>query len=144
MSKPSSARYPTTRWSSYIDALRRRGPLLIWFDKEMTWLASHHVRPGRPSVFSDAAIQFCLTMKFLFKLVAIVAPLMAWMAPTPGVAMRHYGVVEVSCPRFPRYCVKESAPEQTSMPTTHGLRSAKNAKSWARLIFLRTTNLPAS
>jgi hypothetical protein len=68
MSKPSAARYRTMNWSSYTAALRKRGSLLIWLDKEMTWLASHDGSPGRPAVFSDAAIQFCLTIKVLFKL----------------------------------------------------------------------------
>jgi hypothetical protein len=58
MSKPSPARYRTTNWSSYTAALRKRGSLLIWLDKDMTWLAPHDGRPGRPAVFSDAAIQF--------------------------------------------------------------------------------------
>lgn len=39
-----------------------------WLDKEMTWLASHDGSPGRPAVFSDAAIEFCLSIKVLFKL----------------------------------------------------------------------------
>ncbi len=68
MSKPSSARYRTTNWSSYTASLRKRGSLLIWLDKEMTWLAPHDGKPGRPAVFSDAAIQFCLTIKVLLKL----------------------------------------------------------------------------
>ena len=68
MSKPSPARYRTTNWSSYTASLKKRGSLLIWLDKEMTWLAPHDGRPGRPSMFSDAAIQFCLTIKVLFKL----------------------------------------------------------------------------
>ena len=34
----------------------------------MTWLAQPDGSPGRPAVFSDAAIQFCLTIKVLFKL----------------------------------------------------------------------------
>ena len=34
----------------------------------MTWLAPHDDSPGRPAVFSDAVIQFCLTIKILFKL----------------------------------------------------------------------------
>ena len=34
----------------------------------MTWLAPPDGKPGRPAVFSDAAIQFCLTIKVLFKL----------------------------------------------------------------------------
>ena len=68
MSKPTPARYRTTNWSSYTAALRKRGSLLIWLDKEMAWLAPPEGKPGRPAVFSDAAIQFCLTIKVLFKL----------------------------------------------------------------------------
>ena len=41
---------------------------MIWLDKDMTWLSPHDGSPGRPAVFSDAAIQFCLTIKVLFKL----------------------------------------------------------------------------
>ena len=68
MTKPLPARYRTTNWPSYNAALRKRGSLLIWVDKEMGWLAPHDGRPGRPSTFSDAAIQFCLSIKVLFKL----------------------------------------------------------------------------
>ena len=68
MTTPSPARYRTTNWSSYSQSLRKRGSLLIWLDKEMMWLAPHDGRPGRPAVFSDAAIQFCLTIKVLFML----------------------------------------------------------------------------
>ena len=68
MSKPTPARYRTTNWSAYNAALRKRGSLLIWLDKEMAWHAPHEGRPGRPPVFSDAAIQFCLSIKVLFKL----------------------------------------------------------------------------
>ncbi len=49
-------------------ALRKRGSLLIWLDKEMAWFAPHDGSPGRPEVFSNAAIQFCLSIKVLFKL----------------------------------------------------------------------------
>ena len=68
MTKPSPARYRTTNWSSYNAALKKRGSLLIWLDKEMVWLAPPNGSPGRPSVFSAAAIQFCLTIKVLFRL----------------------------------------------------------------------------
>ncbi len=68
MNKPSPARYRTTNWSGYTASLKKRGSLLIWLDKDMTWLAPHVGSPGRPSVFSDAAVQFCLTIKVLFKL----------------------------------------------------------------------------
>jgi hypothetical protein len=91
MSKPSPARYRTTNWSSYTASLRKRGSLLIWLDKEMTWLAPHDGSPGRPAVFSDAAIQFCLTIKVLFKLplrqttgmVASLLKMAAWTGRCP-------------------------------------------------------------
>ena len=75
MSKPEPACYRTTNWSDYNAALQKRGSLLIWLDKEMAWFAPHEGRPGRPPVFSNAAIPFCLSIKVLFKLVAIGAPL---------------------------------------------------------------------
>ena len=68
MSKPKPARYRTTNWSAYNAALRKRGSLLIWLDKEMAWHAPHEGGTGRPPVFSNAAIQFCLSIKVLFKL----------------------------------------------------------------------------
>jgi hypothetical protein len=68
MSKPPPAQYRTTNWSSYTASLRKRGSLLIWLDKNMIWLAPPDRSPGRPVVFSDAAIPFCLTIKVLFKL----------------------------------------------------------------------------
>ncbi len=49
MSKPKPARYRTTNWSTYNEALRKRGSLLIWLDKEMTWHAPHEGRPGAPA-----------------------------------------------------------------------------------------------
>ncbi len=68
MSNPFLARYHTTNWTSYSAALRERGSPLIWLDKDMTWLAPHDGRHGSPAAFSDAAIQFCMTIKVLFKL----------------------------------------------------------------------------
>ena len=49
MSKPKPARYRTTNWSDYNAALRKRGSLLIWLDKEMAWFASHDGSPGWPA-----------------------------------------------------------------------------------------------
>ncbi len=68
MSKPKPARYRTTNWSDYDAALRKRGSLLIWLDTEMACHTPREGRPGRPPVFSDVAIQFCLSIKVLFKL----------------------------------------------------------------------------
>jgi len=68
MTKPEPARYRTTNWKSYNEALKRRGSLLVWLDRDMAWLAPKFGKPGRPPVFSDAAIQFCLMVKVLFGL----------------------------------------------------------------------------
>jgi hypothetical protein len=68
MTKPAPARYRVTNWTWYNAALRRRGSPLIWVDREMTWRGSRDGRPGRPAVFSGAAIQFCLSVKVLLKL----------------------------------------------------------------------------
>ena len=68
MTKPKPARYRTTNWSAYNASLRKPGSLLIWLDRDMSWHAPHEGRPGRPPVFSNAAIQFCLSIKVLFKL----------------------------------------------------------------------------
>ena len=68
MSKPSPARDRTTNWSSHTASLRNRGSLLIWLDKDMSWLAPRDRSPAARRFFSDAAIQVCLTIKVLFKL----------------------------------------------------------------------------
>ena len=70
MSKPRSStpRYRTTNWPSYNAALKSRGSLTIWLDKRMQWFAAASGKRGRSPKFSDAAIQFCLTIKNLFSL----------------------------------------------------------------------------
>lgn len=108
MSKPAPARYRTMNWSSYNDALRKLGSLLIWLDKEMTWLAPHDGSPGRPAVFSDAAIQFCLSIKVLFKLplrqtVGMVTSLLHlagldWPAPDFSTLCRRQKMLAVQIP----------------------------------------------
>ena len=108
MTKPSSARYRTTNWSSYNAALRKRGSLLIWLDREMSWLAPHEGRPGRPPVFSDAATQFCLSIEVLFKLplrqsVGMVASLLRlaelnWPVPDFSTLCRRQRTLAVQIP----------------------------------------------
>lgn len=68
MSKPTPTRYKTTNWAKYDAALKARGSLLIWLDTSMQWYAQPSGKPGRVATFSDAAIQFCLSMKCLFGL----------------------------------------------------------------------------
>ena len=61
-------KYRTTNWKAYNAALKARGDLTIWLDKDMQWLAAPSGKRGRNHTFSDAAIQFCLTIKCLFGL----------------------------------------------------------------------------
>jgi hypothetical protein len=41
---------------------------MVWLDLQLQWPAAPSGRAGRPAVFSDAAIQFCLTLKCMFGL----------------------------------------------------------------------------
>ena len=61
-------RYKTTNWAQYNASLKARGSLTIWLGKRMTWFAAASGKRGRSPKFSDAAIQFCLTLKNLFGL----------------------------------------------------------------------------
>ena len=108
MSKPSPARYRTTNWSAYNAALRRRGSLLVWLDREMEWSAPKLGRPGRPETFSDAAIQFCLSLKVLFGLalrqtIGMLASLLKmagldWPVPDSSTLCRRQKAVSIQIP----------------------------------------------
>lgn len=66
MSRPNTPTYKTLNWPAYNKALKRRGSLTIWFDPDMAWAAKPTGKRGRQPVYSDAAVQTCLTMKVLF------------------------------------------------------------------------------
>lgn len=61
-------RYRTTNWKQYNSSLMARGSLTIWLGEKMSWFAPASDKCGRSPKFSDAAIQFCLTLKNLFGL----------------------------------------------------------------------------
>ena len=66
MSAPAKPKYRTTNWKEYNAALKARGSLLIWLDKDMLWHGCASGKRGRSPKYSEAAIQFCLTIKGLF------------------------------------------------------------------------------
>ena len=66
MSRPNAPSYKTLNWPEYNKALKGRGSLTIWFDPDMIWAATPTNKRGRQPVYSDAAVQTCLTMKVLF------------------------------------------------------------------------------
>ena len=64
--KKKRTKYRTTNWKAYNAALKARGALTMWLDRDMQWLAAPSGKRGRRQTFSDAAIQFCLSIKCLF------------------------------------------------------------------------------
>ena len=66
MSIPSTRVYKTLNWPDYNKALKWRGSLTVWFDPDMTWAATPIGKRGRQPIYSNCAIQTCLTMKVLF------------------------------------------------------------------------------
>lgn len=68
MKKPAPKIYRTTNWSSYNQALIKRGNISIWFDPATQWYPPSKGKQGRNQTYSDAAIECCLMIKFLFRL----------------------------------------------------------------------------
>lgn len=66
--KGAKTRYKTTNWAAYNAALKTRGLLTICLDKNMQWYAPASGKRGRQRIVSETAIQFCLSIKFLFNL----------------------------------------------------------------------------
>lgn len=64
----SRQKYPTTKCSQYIQALKARGSLMVWFEKDMQWHAPLSGKRGPNRSYSDAAIQCCLSFKVLLNL----------------------------------------------------------------------------
>lgn len=64
MTKPAPACRRTTHRTSCNEALKRRGSLQVWLNRDMDRVAPKAGKPGRPSAISDAAIQFCLVVLF--------------------------------------------------------------------------------
>lgn len=111
MSNPTPPIYRTTNWRAYNSALRQRGSLSIWFDPEAQWLATPTGKRGRHAVFSDAAIQTCLTLRALFGLplrqaTGLVASLLAlagldWPVPDYSTLCRRQKGLVVTIPHRP-------------------------------------------
>lgn len=66
-----SSRLKMQNWTQYSKALVNRGSLTIWFDKESiaSWYCDNNtVKAGRPCLYSDLAIECCLTLRAIFKM----------------------------------------------------------------------------
>jgi len=66
--KISKARYRVENWAAYDAALRRRGDLTIWVSPEAiaAWTPPATGRRGRPSRYSDIAIEAGLMLRLVF------------------------------------------------------------------------------
>ncbi|MDR0213200.1 MAG: IS5 family transposase, partial [Comamonas sp.] len=106
-------RYRTTNWAQYNAALKARGSLTVWFDKRISWFAAASGKRGRSPKFSDAAIQFCLTIKNLFGLAlrqttGFVQSLLTlsglhWPVPDFSTLCRRQRILDVQIPYQPSY-----------------------------------------
>lgn len=100
--------YRTKNWKAYNESLKSRGSLSIWLDKEMTWFAGGTGKRGRSATYSDAAIQFCLSLKCLFGLplrqsMGLVESLLElsgldWLIPNFSTISRRQKHLQVSIP----------------------------------------------
>lgn len=101
-------RYRTTNWKEYNAALKARGDLTMWLNEGMQWYAAPSGKRGRNQTFSDAAIQFCLTIKCLFGLalrqtLGLVQSLLRlarlpWAAPDYSTVCRRQKALNVQVP----------------------------------------------
>lgn len=106
----------------YNRALERRGSMLILIDPELQWLAEPAGKMGRPPVFSDVAIQLCLSVKVLFKLplrqaVGMVRALLTlagldWPVPDylPCVVARRHSPSRAAPAMAPKRCASQETP----------------------------------
>ena len=110
--KPDLTRYRTTNWRDYNAALKSRGSLMVWLDKDMQWAGVANGKRGRDQTFSDAAIQFCLSIKCLYGLplrqsLGLVQSLLTlaqldWPVPDYSTVSRRQQRLQVQLPYQPR------------------------------------------
>jgi len=64
-------KYHIRNWKHYNKALVNRGSLTLWFDEKVieNWYSvTHSGERGRPKLYSDIALECCLSIKAMFQL----------------------------------------------------------------------------
>ncbi|SFF20432.1 Transposase DDE domain-containing protein, partial [Sulfitobacter brevis] len=58
-----------TNWAEYDEGLRGRGDLTVWVSEDALalWSAPPRTTPGGQALYSDLAIELCLTLGMVFK-----------------------------------------------------------------------------
>lgn len=62
-------KHQVTNWAEYNESLRRRGDLTVWISEEALtlWSSPRRRKPGGQPVYSDLAIETCLTLGMVFR-----------------------------------------------------------------------------
>lgn len=62
-------KHRVSNWAEYDESLRRRGDLTVWISENALalWSAPPRMTPGGQPVYSDLAIELCLTFGMIFK-----------------------------------------------------------------------------
>lgn len=64
-------KYKITNWSVYNKSLIKRGSITLWFEQDFVdlWHQKEQTDSrGRPQIYSDIAIEICLTVKIIYRL----------------------------------------------------------------------------
>ena len=64
------AKYQVTNCSEYNESLRQRGDVTIWISEDVArnWASPRRKTRGGQAVYSDLAIETCLTLRVVFRL----------------------------------------------------------------------------
>ena len=93
--------YHTTNWSSYNQALIKRGNISIWFDPQTQWYAQPQAQHGINQSYSDTAIQCCLMIKFIFRLsLRMVTSFVQSLIQLSGLSWAAPNISDIRIPRF--------------------------------------------
>lgn len=96
--------YRVRNWSKYNKALIQRGSITFWINEKVTksWYQSEaeHFASGRPYIYSDIAIECCLTLRSLYQL-----PLRC----TEGLIKSLFGMigVKIKVPSYTQLCRRQ-------------------------------------
>ena len=68
--KIAKATYKITNWASYNKSLKQRGSLTVWLCDDMLsrWSAGKRLTRGGQALYSDEAIELCLTLRLIYNL----------------------------------------------------------------------------
>ena len=108
-------KYKIENWSEYNKSLIQRGSITLWFEDglEQRWNApSSRPKSGRPYVYSDMAMEICLTIKSVYHLTyrtaqGFIESLFSW------------GKIDLQVPSYSQVCRRSKKLDVELMRATH-------------------------